>query len=150
MFDGLEKEEKRVTRAILSGVGTTSKNKAKRAYKSMLGMRTGNLYRSIKRKVTKDGKHVVISSEALSLNNKLYGYALAKGSTITAKNGEYLTFKVNDQWVKVKSVKLPEKDFISDPIKKYIDSPAYERQIDKILDKQLEKLEKKGYKIKHL
>lgn len=150
MFDGLEKEKKKVTRAVLSGVGTTSKNKAKKAYKSKIGLRTGNLYRSIKRKVSRRGTSVTIASYALSANNKFYGYALAKGSLINARNSEYLTFKIGEKWVKAKSVKLPERDYIAQPVKDYIGTPAYEKQIDKILQKQLDRLEKKGYKVTRL
>ena len=83
-------KEKTVMRHILSGVGTSAKNEAKRAYRPAgLSKRTGALYKSITRKVLKSGKGVIVEAKARSEKNIFYGYALSKGSTIKAKGDKH-------------------------------------------------------------
>ena len=147
MFEKLEKEKVKVVRAILSGTGSTAKNRAKKKYKQKLGMGTGKLYNSITRKVIKSGKAVIIEAKARKNEKVFYGYALAKGSKITAKNAKTLTFKIDDKWVRKHEVKLPQFDFIEEPVNAYLNSPEFPKRIDKILQKQLDKLESKGYTI---
>lgn len=144
LFDGLEKESPKIRRRLLAGIGTTVKNKAKREYKTLLKQKSGNLYKSLKRRVIKSGKAVVIDAKARAENQVFYGYALAEGSTITAKNDKYLTFQIDGKWVKKESVKLPENDYISKPAERYLGSSEYRQQIDKLVQKEIDKLEKKG------
>jgi hypothetical protein len=134
-----------VMRHILSGVGTVAKSPVKKGYKEAgLSKRSGLLYKSIERKVLRSGKAVIVQAKARSKNNVFYGYALAKGSLITAKKGEYLTFQANSKWVKVHSVKLPERDFVSSPVKAYLQSAAFRQKLDQLVEKEVIKIEKKA------
>lgn len=144
LFDGLEKESPKIRRRLLAGIGTTVKNKAKREYKALLKQKSGNLYKSLKRRVIKSGKAVVVDAKARAKNQVFYGYALAEGSTITAKSQKYLTFQVDGKWVKKESVKLPENDYISKPAERYLGSAEYRQQIDRLVQKEIDKLEQKG------
>ena len=145
LFYSLDKEYPKIRRRILSGIGQSAANRSKKSYKGLLQKRSGNLYKSIKKSVVKSGKAVVIYPRAMSDNNVRYGFPLAKGSLIQAKGDNYLTFQVNGKWVKKKQVQIGSHDFVEGPIMKYIGSQDYNNQIDKLMDKEIKKLEKKGY-----
>jgi hypothetical protein len=132
-------------RRILSGIGTAAKNQVKKAYKSYgLSKGTGALYKSITRKVIRSGKAVIVEAKAQSAKNQVfYGYALSKGAEITAKNGEYLTFQIDGKWVKVHSVKLPSRDFVTTPVKRYLGSPAFSQKLDQLVDREIKRVEKR-------
>lgn len=141
----LNKQFPRVRRNLLAGIGQASVGRSKTAYKGLLQKRSGNLYKSIKKSVVKSGKAVVIYPRAMSDNNVRYGFPLAKGSVIQAKGDNYLTFQVNGKWVKKKQVQIGSHDFVEGPIMKYIGSQDYYNQVNRLLKKEIEKLERKGY-----
>lgn len=143
-FDALEKQASTIQRHLLAGIGSKAVSIVKKNYAMSLKKGTGNLYKNIKRMVVRSGNAVVIASKALSENKKFYGYALSKGSTITAKNQEYLTFKIGDKWIKKHSIKLPERDWFQKPVENYIGSREYDEQIEKLVQKEVDKLFKKG------
>lgn len=147
LFEGLEKDKKKIERAILAGVGSTVRNQIKKSYKRDLNKRTGELYKSIKRGVVRSGNAVVIQPKARAANHVFYGYALAKGSKITAKNNKTLTFQIDGKWIRKHEVKLPERDWFVEPAKRYLSSTAYKQQLDKILQKQIQKVEARNAKI---
>ena len=133
-------------RRILSGVGTAAKNQVKKAYKGYgLAKGTGSLYKSITRRVLRSGKGVLVEAKAQSEKTKIfYGYSLAKGAKITAKNGDYLTFQKDGKWIKVHSVKLPERDFVAKPVEKYLLSSAFNQKLDQLVQKELDRIEKEN------
>ena len=136
----------KVMRRLLGGVGTAAKNQVKKAYKSYgLSKGTGALYKSISRRVLRSGKGVLIEAKATSEKQKVfYGYALAKGAEITAKNGEYLTFQKNGKWIRVHSVKLTERDFVAPPVQKYLASQAFKTKLDQLVQRELTRVEKES------
>lgn len=150
-FDGLGKSEKTVTKAIMTQVGIGGKKSAKKTYPAIVHKRTGKLFKSIKYKVNKNGQNVIFSANAdsgkkTSKDGRLarYGYMLASGYSITAKDPhKYLTFNINGKWVKKKSVTVAPRDFIEAPIDRYMESGELRNSIDKAFDKQLEKVAKK-------
>ena len=144
VFEGLDKGQNTIRRHLLAGVGTSAKNRAKTYSKNLIHKRTGNLNKSFKRKVIKSGKAVIIEAKARAANQVFYGYALAKGATIKAKHGEFLKFQIDGKWYYKKEVKLPERDYITEPVKKYIDSSECKHQMEKLVQKEINKLEKKG------
>lgn len=144
LFNNLEKEAPKIRRRMLAGVGTTVKNRVKKEYRRLFNKKEGNLYESIKRYVTKSGKAVIIETKARAANHVFYGYALTYGSTIEAKHSDYLTFQIDGKWVKKQSVKLPVRDFVEGPADKYLGSYEYKAQLDKLMQKEINKLEKKG------
>jgi hypothetical protein len=147
-LESLGANKDKTMRRILSGVGTTAKNQVKKAYKSHgLSKGTGALYKSISRKVIRSGKAVIVEAKAQSEKHKIfYGYALAKGAHITAKDGGYLTFQKDGKWIKVHSVKLPERDFVATPVKHYLSSPAFGQKLDQLMQKELKRIEKESVK----
>ena len=130
-------------RHLLSGIGTAAKGEVKRSYKGYgLSKGTGALYKSIARKVFRNGKAVAIQAKARRDDGFLYGYALAKGSTITARNGKWLTFQKDGKWVKVHSVKLPQRNFVEEPVKNYLKSTSFQQKVDELMEKEIRKIEK--------
>jgi hypothetical protein len=143
-LESLGAHRDKTMRRMLSGIGTAAKNQVKKAYKSYgLSKGTGALYKSISRKVIRSGKAVIVEAKAQSeRNNVFYGYALAKGARITAKDGGYLTFQKDGKWIKVHSVTLPERDFVAAPVKRYLSSPAFGAKLDQLMQKELKRIEK--------
>ena len=145
LFENLEKGQKTIRRHLLAGVGTSAKNKVKKLYKTYgLKNGTGALFKSIKRKVIRSGEAVIIDANARSQKQVLYGYALAKGSAIRAKSDNYMTFQIDGKWVQTHEVKLPERNFVAEPVNDYLKSNQLRQQLDRLAQKEIDKLEKKG------
>lgn len=76
------------------------------------------------------------------LNNSYYANWLEKGATIKAKK-KYLTFRVNGEWKKVKSVSIPSRPFVKSSVDEYWNSgkqkEIQEKELQKILEKYWEK-----------
>ena len=147
MLISLGKNEKSTMRKVLGAVGTDAKNKARKAYRKIgLEKHSGELYKSIIRKVLKNGKEVLISAKARNARNIFYGYALAKGSEIRARNSDYLRFEIDGKWRSVKEVKLKEHDFIVSPVKDYLASTAFKERLAKVVQKEIDRIEKEKMK----
>lgn len=150
-FDGLGASDKTITKGIMTQVGQGGRSEVRKRYPGIIHKRTGKLFKSIKYKVYKNGQNVIFSANAdsgkkTSKDGRLarYGYMLASGYSITAKDPhKYLTFNINGKWVKKKSVTVAPRDFIEAPIDRYMESGELERRIDKAFDKQLQKVAKK-------
>lgn len=147
-LEGLGASKDKVMRRLLSGIGTAAKAQARKAYRSYgLSKGSGALYRSITRRVIKSGKAVIVEAKAQSEKNKVfYGYALAKGAVITAKDKGYLTFQKDGKWVKVRSVRLAGRDFIAAPVKRYLASPAFGTKLDQLVQRELDRIGKENSK----
>ena len=141
MLQCLHGNRNSMRRRILSGIGTAVKQHVKSRYSALLHKRSRTLYKSVNAKVFKSGAAVKISPRA-EHENKLYGYALAMGSTIEAKNSDFLTFKVGDKWVKRHSIKLKPRDWIEAPAKQYLSSSSYRERLDQLIQKEIDKAEK--------
>ena len=147
MLQGLGADRKRMMRRLLSGIGTSATAKVRRAYKTYgLNKDTGELYRSISRRVVRSGKGVIVEAKARTNDdgNVFYGYALAKGAKITAKDGGYLTFRKDGKWVKVHEVKLPERDFVARPVEEYLKTMEFRERLDALVQKEIDKIEEKA------
>lgn len=149
-FDGIKVSEKSISRSIMSQVGQGGRKYVRSRYASILHKKSGALYKSIKYRVYENGKNVVFSSDAnsgkkTSKDGRIarYGYMLASGYTINAKNGKYLTFNINGKWIKRKSVTVTPRDFMEGPLTRYMESGELKSRIDKAFEKQLEKVEKR-------
>lgn len=73
----------------------------------------------------------------------LYGAALAKGFTITAKSDKYLTFQVDGKWKKKHQVTVEKRPFVTEPAERAAHSPEIVRRMENTVTKELEKLEKR-------
>lgn len=156
LLDGVGRD-RYVTRNIMRGVGKAAKKEVKDKYfSSGLHRRSGTLFRSIQSWTTNNGETAVVApkrskySKAERAQGKRgyktdvsYGYMLAHGATVTAKNGGYLTFKVNGRWVKVRQTRYEAHDFVEKPIKKYLESASFKTKMDELAQKEIDRIEKK-------
>ena len=145
MLENLHGNRKAMRRRILSGIGTSVKQAVKKSYNSLLHKKSKTLYKSVTAKVFKSGAAVKISPRA-QRNNILYGYALAKGSTIKAKDSPFLTFKVGEKWVKKQSVTLKPVDWIEAPASRFLTSMSYKQRLDELVQKEIDRAEKAARK----
>lgn len=145
MLSELGAKEKRTLRRVLSAIGTDAKNKARKAYRGN-GLRkvSGELNRSIIRKMLKSGQEVLISAKARNERNIFYGYALAKGSLIRARNADALRFQIDGKWITKQEVKLSEHDFIVSPVRDYLSSTAFREKLDKVIQREIDRIEKEN------
>ena len=143
----LEGNKEKMRRRVLSGVGTAAKNASKKAYRSLLNKQTGTLYKSLYSKIIKSGKAVIIAPSATK-DEVRYGYVLAKGTTIKPKDGEFLTFRIGDKWIRKHSVTIKEHDWVEGPVKKYLSSQSYRTKLDDLMRKEVERAEKAAQKTK--
>lgn len=145
LLANLNGNKKAMRRRILSGIGTSVKQAVKKSYPALLNKRSKTLYKSVTAKIFKSGEAVKISPRA-ERNNILYGYALAEGSTIKARDAAYLTFKVGDKWIKRKQIRLKPVDWIEGPAKRYLSSSAYKQRINELVEKEILRAEKAAAK----
>lgn len=143
LIDGLVKSRKSIKKAVLRRVATQGKNKAKRNYKSVLNKKSGYLYKTIRSYVYKNGRASVVTAHKPG-DPVRYGFVLAAGATIEAKNEDYLTFKIGDKWVKKHSVRIEPRDFIEAPVKRYLDSAECKADMDAVIQKKIDQIEKKA------
>lgn len=73
----------------------------------------------------------------------LYGAALQKGFSITAKNDKYLTFQVDGKWKKKHEITVPKRPWITDPAERAANSYVCENRMSQTIQKEVDKLEKK-------
>ena len=142
MMGDLVKNEQSMRKSILGQVGNKAKTAAKRDFNSVLHKRSGYLYKTIRKYLYRNGKAVVVTAHKADDKNR-YGFALAHGFTATPKNGDYLTFQSDGKWTRAKSVTIKSHDFIEGPVKRYVDGPQIEKDMDQIVKKKIQKLEEK-------
>ena len=145
MLEHLHGNRKSMRRRVLSGIGTSVKQAVKKNYTSLLKKQSKTLYKSVTAKIFKSGAAVKISPRA-EHSNILYGYSLAKGPTIKARNGEFLTFRVGDKWVKKHQVTLKSVDWIEAPAKRYLQSASYRQRLEELVQKEIARAEKAAMK----
>lgn len=78
----------------------------------------------------------------------LYGQALAKGFTATAKQDKYLTFQANGKWVKVKQVTINARPFVTQPGERAANSSEVVRVQEEAFMKEYNKIESSNGKYK--
>ena len=69
---------------------------------------------------------------------------LARGATILPKKGKTLTFMGRDGWVRLYQTTLPARDWIVGPAMLYLRGPQMHEDIDRVVQKKLDKLRAKG------
>ena len=78
----------------------------------------------------------------------LYGQALAKGFTVTAKKDKYLTFQVNGKWVKKQQIQVTPRPFVTQPAEKAANSQAIVVVMEDAFMKEYQKIENSNGKYK--
>jgi hypothetical protein len=101
--------------------------------------RTGKLFNSIKFISTDDGG-VLTTRKSLNKSNIYYARFVEGGADVKAKKGKYLTFKINDKWVKVPSVKIRRRPFMVPTMEDYFGSSSGKgyRLLKEALNKKME------------
>jgi len=140
---------KYIHRDVLQELGRQAVRVIKRNYPLVLHKRTGMLYKGISSKFTRDKNAVIVTSNARDMTKGYkggtrYGWVLAKGATITPKKGKTLTFMGQNGWVRLHKLVLPGRDWIEGPAMSYLRGPQMHEDIDKVVQKKLDKLRAKG------
>ncbi len=141
LLSELDGNKFKMRRRILSGVGVAVKNKVRKSYRSFFHKQTGTLYKSLNSRVIKNGKAAIVSPSA-ARDKVRYGYVLSKGTTIEARKGELLTFKIGDKWVRKHSVRIPERDWVSGPAKRYLASSELKVKLEQLTQREIDRAEK--------
>lgn len=139
---GLEQYTKYLGADILRALGTGAVRGIKHEYP--FHKRTGALYKSIGAHFAKGKKAIIISAPATDpRNGQRYGFILARGATIRPKHGKTLTFDTLGKWMRLHEAVIPGRDWIAGPAKRWVESER-EATVQKVIDKTLTRLEKKG------
>ncbi len=138
----IDGNKERMRKRVLSGIASAVKSKVKSSYRKHLNKRSGTLYKSIQSKVCRDGRMAIVSPSA-SDSGVRYGYVLAKGTTIVPKKAKTLTFQIDGKWIRKHSVTLVERDWVEKPARDYIDSPSYKAKLDTLVQREIDKAEKR-------
>jgi hypothetical protein len=132
------KREGNVAKKMITAVAYRIRRESKR-YLRVRGAgikeRSGKLYNSVNYYAFKDF--------GMQIFAKLYySTTLENGAVINAKNTKYLTFYVDGQWKKVKSVTIVPKPFLKPIFNKYWDGDAKLAiaLMNNVLQKELDKL----------
>ena len=149
-FNGLDVNKKAIQKNLLRSVGTGAKQAVKKNFNHYLKRRSGTLYKSVYSVMTRSGKSVVISNNAESGKNTAkdgraarYGFMLAAGYTVNAKEGSCLTFNINGKWIRKHSVTVRPKDWVEPPVERYVGSADCAARLDKAFQKQVEYWERR-------
>lgn len=167
LINAIEKQSYNIQRKAMATGGRYIAQQVRRSYtdffsnppqrhdkSAMPGREKGepeNLKKSIKNKAYRRPKlGQVIYSNVHAFNpynpsapKVLYGAALAKGFTITAKNDKYLTFQVDGKWKKKKEVTVAKRPWVREPADRAAHSQEIVRKMEETTQKELQKLEKK-------
>lgn len=141
-FVEVKEYTKYLERDVLSEVGRGAVRAVKKAYPFR---RKGELYRSVKSSLAKDKKSVYVTSYATNPKTRAkYGWVLARGATIKPKTQKVLVYQIDGKWIRSHAVLLRAHDWIAAPGRTYIGSLAFEADIEKIINRKIEQLKKKG------
>lgn len=147
LIEGLnEKDAYNLKRGIVRTLGNNTAKAVRKGFNRELHVRSGNLKKSVKSSMSKKKRNVyaVISPKARASNQVFYGYALAKGTTIKAKNGKVLKFNINGKWISKHSINIPKREWFAPSAMAYLNSSQHRKDVDRYVAKRIEALEKKG------
>jgi hypothetical protein len=110
---------------------------AKRTARSLLKRRTGRLLRGINYWAFDDMSGALVTKKREVAKGVFYASTLEEGGTITAKEGKYLTFKIDGQWRKVQSVTIPPRPFMNPVFDDYFTNNSGHKAVE-LMDKKLQ------------
>jgi len=87
--------------------------------KSGAPVRTGKLKNNVNFLIGKDGTAALTTRKSLDKSNVWYSNIVEHGANIQAKNEDYLMFKINGQWKKVKSAAAKPRPFMKQVFNDY-------------------------------
>ena len=118
--------------SVLAALATIGRKRAQANMYGQLGMGARWLEKHIygRRRST---THAVVSAP------RHIAEILEKGGTIKAKKAKYLTFKVNGEWKRMKSVTIPAKRWFTAATEGLEESGVYKQAIDKGVETAIKK-----------
>lgn len=127
------KNSKEVSRRIMGLLGELVVRETNVNYLSgqVLKRKTGTLAKSMTYNVTSDTSVEVGTNVAYAAIHEF-------GGTIVPVVASALHFKIGDQWVTTKKVKMPARPFLYPAIMAVLDSPKTEVQIDNVLQSKID------------
>ena len=142
VLEGFDKERPNIKKHLLGMSGQKTRSKVKKAYNSYLHKRSGNLYKSIHYYLYRNKKAAVVT-----VHNKedkvRYGYMLTHSYDVAPKNGKVLTFQINGAWKRSHGWHNEGKNYVEEPAERYLNSQEYRSDLDKKMDKEVARIEKK-------
>jgi len=87
-------------------------------------VKTGRLQKSINFIFYEEGKAALTTKKNINKSNVWYSNIREHGANITAKKSDYLIFKINGEWKKVKSVKTKAQPFMKPVWENYFGSES--------------------------
>lgn len=149
LLEDLDTNQHTMRKRILKGIGNEVKNVVKKDFRNHLKNKSGILKKSVVAKIARRGNQVVVTNDADN-HGVRYGFALAKGFTITPKKGKTLTFKIGDKWIRRTSVTVPARDWFEGPAKHFMNSSAYQKKIDSLMEREVILAERRAEKARAL
>ena len=127
---------------LIKAVGEEMASKVKSNAMSAFTNRTGRLFNSIKFITNKDIA-ALTTKKNLNKGNVYYAKFIEYGADIKPKRKEYLTFKVDGHWIKVKSVKTKPRPFMIPVWEEYFGNNgkgyhSLAEQLEKKMNEELE------------
>ena len=96
---------------LLSAVGQEMSSDAKSRASTAFNNRTGKLGNSINF-ILKNNQGLLTTRKSLNKSNIWYAKFIEYGANINTKKKDYLIFKINGEWKKVKSVRVRPRPFM--------------------------------------
>lgn len=118
---------------ILSRLGAGVRTQAKRAVRSLVRQRSGAMYKGVFTYYNRAKKQQIVTNNAQRGEGRggvRYPWILAAGHRLDPRSGKTLTFG--------------ERDWVEGPGNRYLWSEKADDDIEKVLNRELEKLKKKG------
>jgi len=129
--------QKAITRKVLTALGRTGKKLVSSEVRSKTKNGTGSLVKSFGYSVSK--KNFLIF-QPRGKQNLIKSYVLMNGITIKPKNGEYLTFKIKEKWVKKRSITIQPRGWFYESLDRYMSSGASKKVFEDVLSKEINRV----------
>ena len=133
-----------IERNMLRGVGNAVKSELKKVASTYFRHPTGATKKSIVSKLKANRHMVVVSTDQTNpANGVRYPWVLTAGATMKTEGNKVMRFQIDGKWIAKHEVVIKKRNFIYGPAVDWMKTPAYERTLDKLLDKEIKRWEKK-------
>ena len=146
LLDGFDKERPKILKNLLRTSGQKTRSKVKKSYNSYLHRQTGDLYRTIRYYMYRNGRAAVVTAHRKD-DKVRYGFMLAHGYDIKPKGDKPLTYQINGAWKRSWGHHVNARDFIEEPGNRYLNSSEYDSDLEKKMEKEVARIEKKYEKM---
>jgi hypothetical protein len=132
----------KIAKKMIAAVFGPMRSEVRKRVSSMFNKRTGRLRSSINYFAFDDWSGAITTKQKARGNSAWHASFLENGAVINAQDGKHLTFKVNGEWKKVKSVVLPPRPFMKPVFESYFGGGGEKAKslMDKKLQSEIEKL----------